>query len=84
MPDAYQLKDVERRLAEDERTNELGVHLQERGGRLFVEGLVASEKARDAVLEIVHEECSGCEVVDELVVDEESLGTAPATAEEIR
>jgi hypothetical protein len=84
MPDSYQLKDVERRLAEDERTHELGIHLQARGERLFVEGPVSSERARSAVLEIVREECPGCEVVDEMVADEEGLGTAPGTAEEIR
>lgn len=84
MPDSYELRDVERRLAEDERTHELGVRLRERGGRLFVEGTVASEQAREGVLQVVRENCGGCDIVDEMVCEEASLGRAPQNAEEIR
>lgn len=84
MPDSYRLRDVERRLAEDERTSELGVHLAEHGGRLFVQGTVAGEAAKQAVLEVVAEQCPDCQVVDELACEEATLGTAPRPAEEIR
>ena len=84
MTDTYQLRDVERRLAEDERTSELGVHLAEAGGRLFVRGQVSSEAGRQAVLAVIAEMCPGTEVADEMTCDEESLGRRPETAEDIR
>lgn len=84
MPDTYELRDVERRLAEDERTSELGVQLAQHGGRLFVRGQVASDAARQAVLEVVGEMCPGSDVVDEMSSAEESLARAPERAEEIR
>lgn len=84
MTDRYQLLDVERRLAEDPRTAELGVHLVEHGGRLFVRGRVSSEERRRVALEIVREMCVHVEVVDELASAEEGLSSRPGRAEEIR
>jgi hypothetical protein len=84
MHDTYQLRDVERRLAEDERTSELGVQLTEHGGRLFVRGQVSSEAAREAVLSVIREMCPESDVVDEMSCTEGSLSQGPQTAEEIR
>ena len=83
MTDPYRLWDVERRLAEDPRTAELGVHLVEHAGRLFVRGQVASEGRRRVVLEIVREMCARADVVDELTSAEEGLSSGPGHAEEI-
>ena len=49
MTDPYRLKDIERRLAEESGTAELGIHLGEHGDRVFVTGQVASEASRRAV-----------------------------------
>lgn len=83
MPNTYQLRAIERRLAEDHRTHELGVHLAVRGGRLFVSGTVSSEESRSAVLEVVREGRDGLEVVDDLVCEEAALRHPPTTSEEI-
>ncbi len=84
MTDTYELRHVEQRLAEDDRTAELNVHVQERGGRLFVRGPVSSEERRHAVLAVVRELCPGCEVVDELSATDSTLGHEPDHVEEIR
>ncbi|MFP5334406.1 MAG: hypothetical protein ACLGIV_03750 [Actinomycetes bacterium] len=84
MNDAYRLRHVEQRLAEDDRTAELGVHLREHEGRIFVGGQVASGPAKDAVLEVVREMCPGCDVVDEMSCADEALGRRPEGAEVIR
>jgi hypothetical protein len=83
MADTYQLRDVERRLGEDDRTSELGVSVNERGGRLFVKGNVPSVQRRRAVLDIVQQMCPGTEVVDEMTNTGESLRTRPDHTEEI-
>jgi hypothetical protein len=84
MTDAYQLRDVERRLAEEAATAELGVHLTERGSHLVVQGLVASEQSRQAVLERVRALCPDHDVVDQLTCAEEALDQPPHRAEELR
>lgn len=84
MTDPYRLLDVERRLAEDPRTAELGVHLVEHAGRLFVRGRVSGEERRRVVLEIVREMCARADVVDELASSEDGMSSRPGHAEEIR
>ena len=82
MSTKYERSEVERRLAEDERTAELGILVHEREGRLHVRGTVATEARRARVLEVVAE-CCGGDVVDELDVVGDELGTAPERAEVI-
>ncbi len=84
MTDAYELKHIEQRLAEDDRTSELSVQVEERGGRLFVRGRVSSEERRRAVLAVVRELSRGRAVVDETSCSENTLGHEPDHVEEIR
>jgi hypothetical protein len=84
MTDSYRLRHVEQRLAEDERTAELGVHLRESSGRIFLGGQVASEAGREHVLELVRELCPDCDVVDELTCADATLAEGPGDAEVIR
>lgn len=84
MTESYRLKDVERRLAEEEGTAELGVHVTEHGGRVFVAGEVASRASRRAVLERVAALCPDAEVVDQLTCAEETLADPPRPSEELR
>lgn len=83
-PDAYALKDLERRICEDERITDLGVRLSVRGGRIVVQGTLASSTRRDAVLALIHEACPDCPVVDEMRSADGELSTPPHGAEVIR
>ena len=82
MTTKYERSDVERKLAEDERTGELGIQVHESDGRLHIRGTVATEDRRARVLEVVRE-CCGDDVVDELDVTGEELATAPERPEVI-
>jgi hypothetical protein len=82
-PSGYQLKDVERLLAEDDRTSELQIHLTVTAGQLVVRGRVASQERIERVLQIVREQCPDMPLVDELEADEETLSTVPTGSEEI-
>lgn len=84
MTDAYELRRIERRLAEDERTAELGVHVVEHGGRLFVRGQVSGEERRGRVLDVVRELAPGRDVVDEMSTSDAALSSGPDHVEEIR
>lgn len=84
MTESYRLKDVERRLAEEDATAELGVHLREHDGRVLVQGQVASESSRHAVLDRVAALLPGRAVVDRLTCTESTLGDRPRAAEELR
>jgi hypothetical protein len=79
----YDLREIERALAEDDGTAELGIRLSVHGGRLFVRGDVASEGRRRAVLDRVAGQCPGTDVVDELTTSAEALGHGPDHREEI-
>lgn len=78
------LRDVERHLAEEDATAELGVHLSERGDRVAVHGQVASEASRTAVLDRVRELLPDVEVIDQLTCAEETLGGPPRPPEDLR
>jgi hypothetical protein len=77
------LREIERRLCDDERIAELNVHLSEHGGRVFVRGDVSGDDRRDRVLALVREACPGTDVVDELVVGADGLARTPDHREEI-
>ena len=84
MTGTYELKDAERRLAEEAGTAELGVHLSEHGDKIVVQGEVASDDSRVAVLERVAALCPGREVVDELTCAQQTLSSPPHGSEELR
>jgi len=57
---------VEQAIANDARTNELGVRIECIDRRVVVRGEVASDERRDAVLTVVHEQLPAAEIVDQL------------------
>jgi hypothetical protein len=61
-------RDLERVIAADPRTNELGIRIQVRGDHLVVSGEVASEERRGTVLEVVREHATGLEIVDYIML----------------
>jgi hypothetical protein len=63
---------VEQAIANDARTNELGVHIESIERRVIVRGEVASEERRDAVLTVVHEHLPEAEIVDQLQLSDDT------------
>ena len=57
---------VEQAIADDARTNELGVRIECIDRRVLVRGDVASKKRRDAVLTVVREQLPEAEIIDHL------------------
>ncbi len=57
---------IEQAIANDARTNELGVRIECIDHRVVVRGEVASQERRDAVLAVVREQLPGAEIVDRL------------------
>lgn len=66
-----QARDLERDIATDPRTNELGIRIQVRENCLVVSGEVASEERRATVIEVVREHATGLEIVDHIVLSAE-------------
>ena len=64
-------RDLEREIAIDPRTNELGIRIQVRGDHLVVSGEVASQERRSTVLEIIREHDTGLDIVDYIVLSAE-------------
>jgi len=83
-PDVYDLRELERRLAEDDATAELGVHVHQAGSQLIVHGWVSSSQARTRMLAAVREGCPGMPIIDELTSQDSTLSGGPAPSEEIR
>lgn len=59
---------IQRRLAEDPRTNELGIHATMRGDVVYLHGEVAGEQRRRLVAEVAGEAAEGREVRNEVSV----------------
>jgi osmotically-inducible protein OsmY len=57
---------IEQAIANDARTNELGVRIECIDRRVLVRGEVASEERRDAVLTVVREQLPEAEIIDHL------------------
>jgi osmotically-inducible protein OsmY len=80
--DPYYLQGrIERRLAEDPATAELGVRVTVHGGAVFLTGDVASEERRRHVVAAATEEAGGLAVHDDLGV---VAVDAPTAAEDLR
>jgi hypothetical protein len=69
-PPQYLSGRIREALAEDPRTNELGIRVLVRGDQVFVQGQVAAPGRRDAVMAVVREHCPGFQIHDELSVPE--------------
>jgi hypothetical protein len=64
-------RDLEREIATDPSTHELGIRIQVRDDCLVVSGEVASEERRATVLEVVREHATGLDVVDHIMLSAE-------------
>ena len=73
---------VEQAIANDARTNELGVRIDCIDRRVLVRGEVASEERRAAVLEVVREQLPEAEIVDHLRLSD--AAQAPRRAEVVQ
>ena len=63
---------IEQAIANDARTNELGVRIECVDQRVLVRGEVASAERRDAVLTVVHEQLPEAQIVDHLRLSDET------------
>ncbi|GHH70231.1 hypothetical protein GCM10017673_21760 [Streptosporangium violaceochromogenes] len=61
---------VQSALAEDERTHELGIRVDVRGGQLFLRGRVTGEERRLLIADVAREAAPGLTVRNEIVVME--------------
>jgi osmotically-inducible protein OsmY len=72
---------IQRRLAEDPDTAELGIRVAVHGGVVHLTGDVASEQRRRHLVEAAAAEAGGLEVRDDLQV---TCADPPTTAEDLR
>lgn len=77
MSDLHLARRLERALADDERTNELGVRVVVTDDRVVAAGEVASEERRQAVLAVLRDEEPGRPVDDQLTLSAASVGRQP-------
>lgn len=61
---------IERALAEDPRTNELGVHADVRGDLVYLRGQVATEQRRQAITAVARSAAPGLTIRNEVAVAE--------------
>ncbi|MFJ2031835.1 BON domain-containing protein [Streptosporangium sp. NPDC087985] len=59
---------VQRALAEDERTSELGIRVDIRGGQLFLRGQVSGAERRTLIAAVAEEAAPGLTVRNEITV----------------
>ena len=71
---------IEQAIANDARTNELGIRVECIDHRVLVRGEVASEERRDAVLTVVREQLPKAQIVDHLRLSD---ATAPPRRTEV-
>lgn len=79
MNDIRTARRLEKALVDDERTHELGVHVQAIGDRIVAQGEVASEERRQRVLDVLREAAPGVEVSDQLTLSAEPVGEPPGS-----
>ncbi|WP_155340385.1 BON domain-containing protein [Acrocarpospora corrugata] len=65
-PPQYVAARIQRAIAEDERTNELGIKVDIRGDQLFLRGQVCEDDQRDRVAEVAAETAPGLVVHNEV------------------
>jgi hypothetical protein len=66
-PPQYVAARVQRAIAEDERTNELGIKVDIRGDQLFLRGQVCEGAQRERVAEVAAEAAPGLVVHNEVI-----------------
>lgn len=66
----YVATSIKRRLAEDDRTGELGVQVDVRGGAVFLRGKVGTEERRSMAADVAQEVAPGLPIHNELTVVE--------------
>ena len=76
-------RQIEKALADNPRTNELGIQVQFSRGQVLLQGEVASDERRRAVLDVVWEEAPDADIDDRLFISGRAL-TPPSEAEVIR
>jgi osmotically-inducible protein OsmY len=79
--DVYLAKAIEEAIGGDERTAELGVHVDVRGGRVFLHGMVATQQRKDAISSVAAEHAPNHELVNDVSVNDPgatATGTQPA------
>ncbi|MER7207443.1 BON domain-containing protein [Streptosporangium sp. NPDC000239] len=59
---------VQRALAEDDRTNELGIRVDVRGGQLFLRGQVSGDERRTLIADVAHEAAPELTLRNEITV----------------
>jgi hypothetical protein len=74
---------LEKALAEDPRTNELGIQVSVARGLVVLHGEVASDERRLAVLEVVWDQVPEADVDDRLFISADTV-ERPSTTEVIR
>lgn len=74
---------IEKALADNPRTNELGIQVQFSRGQVVLQGEVASDERRRAVLDVVWEEAPDADIDDRLFISARAV-TPPSEAEVIR
>lgn len=79
-PDEYIIEKLRHAFASDPRTSELGVDVKLVGGKVFLAGVVATTERRDAIGDITRDLLPGCDVQNDVVVEELS---DPGEAEEL-
>ncbi|GAA4570964.1 BON domain-containing protein [Planotetraspora kaengkrachanensis] len=57
---------IQRALAEDERTNELGIRVDVRGDQVFLRGQVSCEERRHGIEDVAREAAPGLTVHNEI------------------
>jgi BON domain len=76
---------IEKLLAEDPRTSELGIQVRVTGDRVFLRGEVACGDRRARVEEVVREVAPDLDIVDDLAVTDEGMpATGPGEPEVLR
>ncbi len=71
---------LEQAVANDLRTNELGITVEAVGDHVILRGEVASRERRDAVLAVVQEKAPEVDISDELVISGDDV-TPPQDSE---
>jgi hypothetical protein len=61
-PEVYLIEHVARTLAEDPRVNELELQVRVVGGKVFINGIVATPQRREAVTAVARELLPGYEI----------------------
>jgi len=70
---------IEKALADDPRTNELGIQVTVARGQVVLSGEVASEERRSAALDVVWDQTPDAEIDDRLFISAHTAKRPPQT-----